>query len=198
MTAMLRAIRRAEIPVVYSGGFHPHPKISFGPALPTSIEGLNEYFDMEVSVPVNLTDLLIKLNAQLPEGLCALEAASVPLKSDALNDFISCYEYEILVDESSLEAINSFMNLKECRVARENKIVDIRPMVKKADIQGGSLHITITDSDNTKVRIFEVLREILNKPDEEISVMSIKRTRLYGYNKETQSEPVLMEKVWLK
>jgi len=198
MTAMLRAIRRAEIPVVYSGGFHPHPKISFGPALPTSIEGLNEYFDMEVSVPVNLTDLLIKLNAQLPKGLCALEAASVPLKSDALNDFISCYEYEILVDESSLEAINSFMNLKECRVARENKIVDIRPMVKKADIQGGSLHITITDSDNTKVRIFEVLREILNKPDEEISVMSIKRTRLYGYNKETQSEPVLMEKVWLK
>lgn len=198
ITAILRAIRRAGIPVIYSGGFHPHPKISFGPALPTSIEGLNEYFDMEVPGPINLTDLLISLNAELPEGLCALEAAPIPLKSDALNDFISCYEYEIFIDEASHEAINSFMNLKECQVARENKIVDIRPMVKKAEIRGAALHITIVDSANIKTRLFEVLREILKKPDEEISAMLIKRTQLYGYNKGEQTEPLIMEKVWLK
>lgn len=198
ITAILRAIRRAEIPVIYSGGFHPHPKISFGPALPTGVEGLREYFDMEVPEPINLTDLLMSLNAQLPEGLCALEAVPIPAKSDALNDFISCYEYEILIEEASHEAINSFMNLNECPAARENKRVDIRPMVRKAEIHGAELHVTIIDSSNIKARLFEVLREILKKSDEEISALHIKRTRLYGYNKGEQIEPLIMEKVWLK
>lgn len=198
ITAILRAIKRAGIPVIYSGGFNPHPKISFGPALPTSIEGLNEYFDMEVPEPINPTDLLMRLNAELPEGLCALEAAPIPFKSIALNDFISCYEYEISIDEASHETINSFMHLKECRVARENKIVDIRLMVKKAEIRGAALHITIIDSVNIKARLFEVLRELLKKSDAEISAMLIKRTRLYGYNKGEQIEPFIMEKVWVK
>jgi len=198
MTTILRAIRRAEIPAVYSEGFHPHPKISFGPALPTGVEGLNEYFDIEVSGLIDLTDFLRGLNAELPDGLRVIDAAAIPMKNDALNDIISCYEYEILIDETSREAINSFVNLEECRIARENKIVDIRPMVEKAEICGTTLHITIVDGDNIKARLFEMLCEILKKSDEEISAMQITRTRLYGYNKYEQIEPLIMEKVWLK
>ncbi len=43
-----RALRRANIPFSYTEGFHPTPRISFGPALPVGVEGLREYFDMVV------------------------------------------------------------------------------------------------------------------------------------------------------
>jgi radical SAM family uncharacterized protein/radical SAM-linked protein len=198
VTTMLRAVRRAAIPVTYSGGFHPLPKISFGPALPTGVEGLRECFDMEVSEFINLSDLLARLNNELPAGLHALNASFIPSDSIALNDFISCYEYEIAIDVRSHDAVNAFMNLGESIVQRENNKVEIRSMVKKAEIDGTVLYLTVTDSNTAKARLFEILREMFKKSDDEISAMNIKRIRLFGYNNEKHLEPYVMEKAWLK
>ena len=54
MTVMFRALRRAQIPVAYSAGFHPHPTISFGPALAVGVEGLKEYFDVELTALIGI------------------------------------------------------------------------------------------------------------------------------------------------
>ena len=107
MTSILRAARRADIPVSYSAGFHPHPKVSFGPALASGIEGLNEFFDIEISAFINATDFMNRLNSKLPQGIKALNAASIPLNAEALNNRISGYKYEIIIDESDVEHINS-------------------------------------------------------------------------------------------
>ena len=195
MTSLLRAIRRANISLIYSSGFHPHPRISFGPALPTGVEGLNEYFDIEVSVTTNSMELLKRLNSELPEGLEALEISPVPMNKGSLNDIVSCYEYEVGVDDTANSKINYFLNLSQCIVSRNNKSVDIRSMVKSAEISGSRLLLTIVDTES-KARVHEILKEIFQTSIEEITALPVKRVRLYGYNINNMVNPMNKEKVW--
>ena len=183
MTAILRALRRASVAVSYSTGFHPLPKISFGPALAAGIEGLTEYFDIEMPVFINSHDFITKLNSALPEGLKAHNAESIPVNARSLNESISGYEYEIIIDKSDINHINLFMSSRHWPVAREKKSVDIRPMVELAEIQDNRLRLTLADTESAKVRLFEILKEMLQKTVDELQCAGIKRTGLYGYNK---------------
>ena len=68
-----RAFRRAKIPLIYSEGFSPRPKIAFGLALPTGAESECEYLDVKVdderistSQILEIPELITKL---LPEGM---------------------------------------------------------------------------------------------------------------------------------
>ncbi len=90
-----RAIRRAGIRVDYSKGFHPSPKLSFGPPLNVGVAGLREYFDMEVLAPYDLEGLRDMLNRELAEGIRISRVMPVRPEEPSLQSFISKYEYEI-------------------------------------------------------------------------------------------------------
>jgi radical SAM-linked protein len=88
MHALLRAVRRAGLPVVYSQGFHPKPRVSFGPALPVGVESLCEHMDLEIAGPADPAEIAARLGAQLPRDFRVVEAALVdpgePSVSEAL------------------------------------------------------------------------------------------------------------------
>lgn len=181
ITALLRAMRRASIPLIYSEGFHPHPKISFGPPLPVGVEGINEYFDIELPAPIS-ADIMYKINAFLPCGLKVLSASVINKNTKSLNDFISRYEYEIIVDKTMHKSINSFLELPSCMIKRGEDAVDIRPIVEGAKINNGSLQLVLADTNTAKARLYEILKEMFQKPVEELQTMPIKRFFLYGYS----------------
>ncbi|HPT72444.1 MAG TPA: TIGR03960 family B12-binding radical SAM protein, partial [Candidatus Cloacimonadota bacterium] len=58
MRMIFRLVRRNRIPVVYTQGFNPHPKISLGPPLPLGVEGEMEFFDMTISRQMDEQDLI--------------------------------------------------------------------------------------------------------------------------------------------
>ena len=64
-----RAFRRAGFPVVYSGGHHPMPHISFGPPVPVGTEALGEPLVIGLTRPVSQEELLTALNQELPDGI---------------------------------------------------------------------------------------------------------------------------------
>jgi radical SAM-linked protein len=186
MTAILRAIGRAKIPIAYSSGFHPHPKISFGPALSAGVEGLNEFFDMELKCIANTSDIVNRMNSALPNGINVLSTVSIPINEISLNEFISCYEYEIVIDKSMKKQINFFMSQKSCLVSRDNRTVDIRPLVKKAVTKDSTMKLILIDTDKAKARLHEILKVMLQKTTDEIQAILIKRIGIYGYNKAKQ------------
>lgn len=104
MTFFQRALRRAKIPVAYSEGFNPHPKLSFGPALPVGTEGLAELLDIEVTQPVDPAEIENRLNAELPEGLSILKIWEVPVGGPSLNQAISGFAYEVGTEGSGISA----------------------------------------------------------------------------------------------
>jgi radical SAM family uncharacterized protein/radical SAM-linked protein len=74
---LLRAVRRAGLPVAFSQGYHPKPRVSFGPALPVGVESLCEHLDLELVGPADAAEVARRLAPELPEGLEVREASLV-------------------------------------------------------------------------------------------------------------------------
>src|SRR3954454_9337972 len=72
--AFERALRRAEVPMAYSAGFHPHPRISYVGAAPTGVAPDAEYRGIARAAPREPAELAALLDAALPPGLDILQA----------------------------------------------------------------------------------------------------------------------------
>jgi radical SAM-linked protein len=72
--AFERALRRAEVPMAYSAGFTPHPKISYVGASPTGAASEAEYLEIGLAREVDVEALRAALDAVLPDGLDIVEA----------------------------------------------------------------------------------------------------------------------------
>lgn len=67
--ALERALRRAEVPVAYSQGFSPHPKISYSPAVPTGVASEAEYVEIALDQLRDPGQVAAALDDALPDGL---------------------------------------------------------------------------------------------------------------------------------
>lgn len=74
MRLFQRAIRRAELPMIYSQGFNPHMRISWGQALKLGKTSDNEYATLQLEDWVKPQEVMLKLNKTLPKGVEILEA----------------------------------------------------------------------------------------------------------------------------
>lgn len=67
-----RALRRAGLPIRYSEGYSPHPKVSFPDALPVGVASTGEYAEMTFTEPIDLGPAMTTLSATLPDGMMIL------------------------------------------------------------------------------------------------------------------------------
>lgn len=76
--AFERALRRAGVPMAYSSGFNPHPRISYANAAPTGAASEAEYVEIGLAAPCDAEKVRAALDASLPEGLDVVAAAESP------------------------------------------------------------------------------------------------------------------------
>ena len=91
--ALERALRRAAVPMAFSAGFHPHPKISYANAAPTGTASEAEYFEISVNERVDPQRVRAALDEALPEGLDVLEVVGVLPGSPALADRLQASDW---------------------------------------------------------------------------------------------------------
>lgn len=94
-----RALHRTGLPIYFTEGEHPHPKVSFSTALPVNLESHTEYMDIWVSKSMDTTVLAESLDRELPDGFSVFASSSVPLKAPSLEESIAWMEYEITLPE---------------------------------------------------------------------------------------------------
>jgi radical SAM family uncharacterized protein/radical SAM-linked protein len=94
-----RAVRRAGVPILYSRGFHPHPKFSFATALSVGVVSRAEYMDMEIATGFGARRTMQALNRSLPAGMEILEAETVPLKSPSLSVILAATSYRVTLPQ---------------------------------------------------------------------------------------------------
>jgi radical SAM-linked protein len=85
--AFERALRRAKVPMAYSQGFNPHPKISWIGAAPTGVASEAEYVEIQLVEVLEPTELVAMLDAAMPPGLDVLEAVGVPVGVEGSSSF---------------------------------------------------------------------------------------------------------------
>ena len=149
-----RALRKAGLPLAYSAGFSPRPRISFGLALPTGAESRAEYLDLDLAEDLTgpqLAALPGRLGAELPEGM-AVEAACPLAGSDVSlqHDVVAC-GWQIELDPGYLdsrvespplaEGVAALLAAPSVLVTRQRKgqesTDDIRPAILDLRVEPG-------------------------------------------------------------
>ena len=94
-----RAVRRANLPISYTGGYHPGPRISIANALSLGMSSSGEIVDFDMKETFDLDEFREKLGAQLPEGITINSVETVGLKSSATS-LLDKAEYFVTVEAS--------------------------------------------------------------------------------------------------
>lgn len=105
ITVFTRAVSRGDVPILFSQGFHPHPRFSFGTATSVGVESQAEYMDMHVAAGISPQDVMERLNSVLPDGLRILESAEVDAKSPSISTLIEATRYSITILKASPELL---------------------------------------------------------------------------------------------
>ncbi len=95
MRALQRALRRAGVPLAYTQGFNPQPRVSVAQALAVGVEGLRELGEVELTSRVEPADLLAGWNTQLPSELKILRAWEAPLNGPSLSAGVRGAAYQV-------------------------------------------------------------------------------------------------------
>lgn len=92
-----RALRRADLPLLYKQGFNPQPHIQFAAPLGVGITGANEPLDIILAPPLPLDEVADRLRAKLPPGVVLQGVEEAPLAGDALQNRIIGADYTIIL-----------------------------------------------------------------------------------------------------
>ncbi|HEB84460.1 MAG TPA: DUF2344 domain-containing protein, partial [Bacteroidetes bacterium] len=158
-----RALRRGGVPVAFSRGFHPHPRIAFAPPLPVGIRSEDEYVDLELSDTLTASDLLSRLRRTLPAGLEPLEAATFREKLPSLSAQVERMEYLFRPREENgwLERMDRWLAQPRCPVRRRKRdrvrTVDLRPFVEEVERRPeGDWRLRLRLENGTTARLDEL------------------------------------------
>ena len=135
-----RALRRAGVPMAFSAGFSPHPKISYAGAAPTGAASEAEYAEIGLTARRDPESIRADLDAALPDGLDILEV--VEASGPALAEKLQASRWQVEVPASQLEglgdAVAAFLARESVEVERLTKngrrVFDIRTSVLRLDV----------------------------------------------------------------
>ena len=107
----VRALRRAGIPLEYTEGFSPHPRISLAVPLSVGVTAENELMDVAITKIVSPHWFMDTVNRQLPEGLKVLEASPIGLNVPSLQSQVRFAQYQVeLKTDRSEEAVKAMID----------------------------------------------------------------------------------------
>jgi radical SAM family uncharacterized protein/radical SAM-linked protein len=158
LTMFQRAVRRAGLPVRFSQGFHPTPKVSYLEALPMGVESEAELVDLELFEPLAAEEVARRLNATLPEGFLVV-AAEIPaagVPSPSASVAASIYRVPLPVGTTDLAAeIAAFLASAQVPYVHlkqgTEKVVDLRPDVLGLECLPGELEIRLAKGSPLRV-----------------------------------------------
>ncbi|MFE9449392.1 TIGR03936 family radical SAM-associated protein [Streptomyces sp. NPDC006739] len=121
--AFERALRRAEVPMAYSAGFTPHPKVSYANAAPTGTGSEAEYLEIALTAPRDPETLRVLLDESLPTGLDIVDA--VEARTPGLADRLTASVWELRLDgvdpADAARAVDAFNRADAVEVQRTTK-----------------------------------------------------------------------------
>ena len=188
-----RAARRAELPLAYSKGFHPQPKMNLAAALPLGFSSRCELLDMRLEHEIILEGLPERLNNTLPPGIQVTNVEEVEERAPALQTQVASAEYEVTLTESApgsdlKRRIDSVLESESIIRERRGKRYDLRPLIEaltpSPEGRREKILMRLTAREGATGRPEEVL-DVLGIAFEDVKV---ERTQLIFYSPSTNEE----------
>jgi radical SAM-linked protein len=118
--AVERGVRRAGLPVAYSAGFSPHPKISYHGGAPTGAASEAEFLEISLTAQLDPADVGARLDAALPDGIDVIEAADLAAAPAAPKLEASIWQVELpgVQPQDAYAAVAAFQACEHAEVDR--------------------------------------------------------------------------------
>lgn len=170
-----RAFRRVELPLAYTAGFSPRPKVSFGLALPTGHESLAEYLDADLDPervgsgfdPSTLPDAL---SAALPVGVDVTAAATIDDRALSLQQEVISCQWDVTVSGADHDDLSQLvveaLASPALVITREKKGQDVTD-----DVRPAILDVAVEDGTVLNARLAAQPRSI--RPSELLAALSV-------------------------
>jgi len=163
-----RTFRRAKLPLTYSQGFHPQPKIQQANPLPLGFLSKHEIVDFYLEEEINLDKLLSILPKVLPTGIEINSLEQIANNEPTIQKLTAASEYLVyMLDKMDLNTIkNSIQELLDKHTAlrvRRGKSYDLRPLIISMELlpnENGIIKMVLSAKDGATGRPDEVLNEL--------------------------------------
>jgi radical SAM-linked protein len=169
--ALERALRRAAVPMAFSAGFHPHPKISYANAAPTGVASEAEYFEISVTERVDPKRVGAALDQALPEGLDVLEV--VEATPGALADRLQASDWMMEFSGMALSVLTpATERLMAAERVEVTRVMKNRP--RTFDVRGAVVSLVASPSqDGTCAILRAVVRHTTPavRPDDVLTAL---------------------------
>ena len=165
-----RALRRAGLPLRYSQGFHPLPRVTFHEALPVGLESRSALCDIELTEPVPAEEILERLNRELPCGITILKVTENVLKSGAAPATIKKYtvtlpDHPALHFPDTVGLARSIADFQACetrmiQIVKKDKAVeiDLKKIIPEIALKAdGALFLAVDADGHSMPKIGEIM-----------------------------------------
>lgn len=179
-----RAMRRADLPITYSQGFHPQPKISLAAALPLGFSSRGEVLDVRLNEEIPLDEIINRLRESLPPDIAIVNVTGVDEREPALQTQVLSAAYDVhlteAIDGSELKRrVEEIMISESILRDRRGKSYDLRPLIEMMSVITDAngkvwLKMTLAAREGATGRPEEVLSALKIEPD----TARVERTRL--------------------
>lgn len=168
-----RTLRRAMLPIEYSQGFHPQPKIQLACPLPLGMTSKSEYVDFWLEKPFEIHDLLERINKVNHEGIEILDIRLINENEPSLQSRLSSVKYRAtLPDDTQSDHVESqiqtILGEESIILERRGKNYNLRPLIEDCTLsinsESGQTEIMMTLSARPKAT---------GRPEEVLKVMGI-------------------------
>ncbi len=131
-----RALRRANIPLLYSKGYNPRPKISIAAPLAVGFTGHGEVMDLILERPISPLDFATGVRKQLPSGITLSEVEEVYAALPSLQSQVRSAEYRVIVEarepeEEMQDRLAVLLSSARLPRERRGKKYDLRPLIQE-------------------------------------------------------------------
>ena len=152
-----RAFRRAKVELIYSEGFHPHPKMTYSPPLPLFVSSAEEYLDVSLGTLLTEDEIAMRLREAFPPGITLRFVHMLGGGDPSLSDYLGWGDYEFILEkegfgEETAKALCAFFkqapSIMIQKLNKKKQLVDkdVKPGVKRFAAAGEDGRLTIEAS----------------------------------------------------
>ena len=188
-----KAMRRAELPVAFTGGYSPHMIMSFAAPLGVGVTSRGEYFDVELTETVPTSEIASRLDAVMAEGFSVISARQVEdAKASKAMSLVAAADYLVSFREGKepktvdwKEKFAQFLAQDEILVSkktkRSEKEMDIRPFIYEAELKEEGIFLRLASASANYTKPELVMESFLGWMGEELPEFALMVERLEVY-----------------
>ncbi len=173
--AVERGVRRAGLPIAYSAGFTPHPKISYAGAAPTGAASEAEYLELTLTGACAVSEVRERLDAALPDGIDVIEVMQAPPSLGALPLEASLWEVVLpgVPPAEAARAVDEFLACDALEVERLTSKGPRRVDARAAVITMGADRCAAEGGDAGNAILRMVVRHVIPavRPDDILAAL---------------------------